>query len=146
MAIKSTKKNIVSRLSPYEGIIRLTDKAKGGSQKIKKLLDFTAKWLFILLYKMEFYKLNTNTIHNITSCHFVWYLIYIFIHISDKYFIRLSWLLFNWLVGPVVRLSTLDPKVGSSNPCSDMRIPSWCNWADACIGLAGGDLYWYWTF
>ena len=38
-------------------------KAKGGSQKIKNLVDFIVIWLFILIYKMEFHKLNTNTIH-----------------------------------------------------------------------------------
>ena len=75
----------VSRLSPYESIIRLTGElmshlylyvkainyyrkdlpaCKAGSQKIKKIRRLYSHMAiyFIIIYKMEFYELNTNTI------------------------------------------------------------------------------------
>ena len=39
---------------------------KPAHKKIKKLVEFLAIWIFILLYKMGFYKLNTNTMLTMT--------------------------------------------------------------------------------
>ena len=78
-------------------------KAKASLQKNKIYVDFIAILLFILIYKMEFYKLNT--IHNILIIYGTIFIVEIFKWDNRKVQPPYSWIYFNIKFKGPIKLS-----------------------------------------